>query len=156
MPTLQNSLLFFLSQTSCLNKSLVLKWIHELEREKIIEYDFCPHREYLSHSFTFLKLLFYIYALKWPKRRRGLLRNCIFLVRVQAAKTSFQTFYWSSRTALQQLIQWTVRINRFWRLGFVHKIHIHLEATSPLYNKSNAEICILKGQCRYFDQGVQR
>ena len=66
------------------------------------------------------------------KRRRGLLRKCIFRVRVQAAISGFQTFYWSSRTASPQLIQWTVRINRFWQLGSVHKIHIHLVATSPL------------------------
>ena len=50
------------SQTSCLNKSLVQKWFYGLEREKIIEYDFCSHREYLvavSHkvkSFQFNKL----------------------------------------------------------------------------------------------------
>ena len=31
-------------QTSCLNKSLVLKWLYGLEQEKI---DFCPFREYL-------------------------------------------------------------------------------------------------------------
>ena len=74
--------------------------------------------------------LFYILI----QRRRGLLRKCIFLVRVQAAITCFQTFYWSSKTASPQLIQWTVRINRFWQLWSVHKIHIHLEATSPLYS----------------------
>ena len=34
-------------QTSCLKKSLVLKCFYGLKREKIIEYDFCPHREYL-------------------------------------------------------------------------------------------------------------
>ena len=34
-------------QTSCLNKSLVLKWFDGLEREKIIVYYFCPNREYL-------------------------------------------------------------------------------------------------------------
>jgi len=41
--------------------------------------------------------------------------------------------------ASPQLIQWTVRINRFWQLGSVHKIHIHLEATSPfrIYNISS-------------------
>ena len=33
-------------QTSCLNKSLVLKWFYGLEWKKIIEYDFCPHWEY--------------------------------------------------------------------------------------------------------------
>ena len=33
--------------------------------------------------------------------------------------------------ASPQLIQWTVRINRFCKLAYVHKIHIHLEATSP-------------------------
>ena len=36
-------------ETSCrLNKSLVLKWFYGLEREKIIEYDFYTHREYLD------------------------------------------------------------------------------------------------------------
>ena len=33
-------------ETSCLNKSLALKLFWWLEHEKIIEYDFCPHREY--------------------------------------------------------------------------------------------------------------
>ena len=32
-------------QTSCLNKSLEMKWFYGLEQEKFIEYDFCPHRE---------------------------------------------------------------------------------------------------------------
>ena len=31
------------SETSCLNKSLVLKRFYGLEREKIIEYDFYAH-----------------------------------------------------------------------------------------------------------------
>ena len=59
------------------------------------------------------------------------MRKCIFLVQVQAVINDFQTFYWSSRTASPQFIQWTVGINRLWQLGSVHKIHIHLEATSP-------------------------
>ena len=32
---------FWNCQTSCLNKSLVLKWFYGLEQEKIIEYDLC-------------------------------------------------------------------------------------------------------------------
>ena len=46
-------LLYCHLQTSCLNKSLVLKWFYGLEQEKIIENDFCPHREYqvsVSHK----------------------------------------------------------------------------------------------------------
>ena len=39
---------FFVAQTSCLNKSLLLKWFYGLEWEKIIEHDFCPHQEYLK------------------------------------------------------------------------------------------------------------
>ena len=58
--------------------------------------------------------------------RRGLLRNCIFLVRIQAAKTGYKLFYWSRSTALPQLIQWTVGINRFLQLGSVLSIHILL------------------------------
>ena len=49
-----------------------------------------------------------------------------------SAITGFQTFYWSIRTASPQFIQWIVRINRFWQLRSVHRIHINLEATSPL------------------------
>ena len=55
-----------------------------------------------------------------------------FIVRIQAVKSGFKTFYWSNRTTSPQLIQWTVRINQFWQLGSVHKIHFNLEATSPL------------------------
>ena len=67
------------------------------------------------------------------KRRRGLLRKFIFLVQVQAAITGFQTFYWSSRTASPQFIQWPVRINQLRQLGSVHKIHIHLEISFPFF-----------------------
>ena len=76
------------------------------------------------------------------QRRRGLLRKFIFLVQVQAAITGFQTFYWSRRTASPQFIQWPVRINRLRQLGSVHKIHIHLEATSPL-SFLNFFICMI-------------
>ena len=76
----------------------------------------------------------------FPQWRRGLLRKFIFLVQVQAAITGFQTFYWSSRTASPQFIQWPVRINRLKQLGSVHKIHNHLEATSPLTFKTGAII----------------
>ena len=85
------------------------------------------YRSFHIEEYISIKLLY--------KRRRGLLGKCIFHVRIQAAKTSFQTFYWSSRTASLQLIQWKVRINRFRKLGPVHKIHIHLEATSPFIRK---------------------
>ena len=39
-----------LFQTSCLKKSLVLKWFYGLEQEKNIEYDFCPHLVAVSHK----------------------------------------------------------------------------------------------------------
>ena len=67
------------------------------------------------------------------------LKDCTFLVQIQAAITGFLTFYWSRRTASPLLIQWTVRINRFWQLGSVHKILIHLEATSPFWLNSDFE-----------------
>ena len=41
------------TETSCLNKTLVLKCFYGLKREKIIKYDFCQHQEYLvpvSHN----------------------------------------------------------------------------------------------------------
>ena len=61
--------------------------------------------------------------------RRGLTRKCMFLVQIQPAITGFLTFYWSRRTASPLLTQWTVRINWFWQLESVDRIHIHLEAT---------------------------
>ena len=56
MPKIFNSVdgIFFIyqktvseKQTSCLNRSLALNVFYRLELEKIIEYDFCPHHEYL-------------------------------------------------------------------------------------------------------------
>ena len=78
----------------------------------------------------------YLYYEVW---RHGLSRKCMFLVKIQAAITGVLTFYWSGRTASTPstlLIQWTVRINRFWQLGSVHKIHIYIEATSPFRSSS--------------------
>ena len=67
---------------------------------------------------------------------------CIFCTDLSCHKW-FPDFFWS-RAASPQLIQRTVRINRFCKLGSVHKIHINLEATSPLNGKVRKKH---KGKC---------
>ena len=50
-----------LTEISCLNKSLLLKWFYG---EKIKEYDFCAHREYLANNAAQLSQ-FEIISVNW-------------------------------------------------------------------------------------------
>ena len=80
---------------------------------------------YLNVNFKIYLLKYSYLAKTWPLKKMYI--SCTG----PSCLNWFPDFLLVKQNSFTQFIQWTVRINRFWQLGSVHKIHIRLEATSP-------------------------